>query len=395
MEDDIAIMQAKADDMNAVARNIFTPKAKTAVQKAYDSSKQSAEEEQVDESGIDKFNKGNRAGKELAYLKAQAAKNAELILSSKIDLMNTERDIELQNTDLTENEKALIRERYRQQEIELTKTAEQAKYQAAIDIANQGLDIAKGFIDAKFGLEEANAENEKRTKTQKLDEEYAQGLITKQQYEDAKNGIDQESEKKIADIKTRQAKAEKAFNIATGVVNTAQAVLKALASTAPPLNFILAGAVGALGALQIAKIVATPIPDYYSASAGGGGGGGATGGYYDEGYTGKGGKYQPAGIVHKGEYVIPAHLLQTPEVANYAGVIEAMRTGRRGYADGGVVGANIDLATGGASQATMLLDAITTLNSLLSRGLKAYVVASEIQDGLNELDRIDDEARFM
>lgn len=398
MEDDIAIMQAKADDMNAVARNIFTPKARTAVQKAYDSSKQNVEAEQVDESGVDKFNKSNRAGKELAYIKAQAAKNAELILSSKIDLLNTERDIELQNTDLTENEKALIREKYRQQEIELTKQAEQAKYQAAIDIANQGLDIAKGFIDARFGLEEANAENEKRTKTQKLEEEYAQGLITKQEYEDAKNGIDQESEKKIADIKTRQARAEKAFNIATAVVNTAQAILKALASTAPPLNFILAGAVGAVGAVQIAKIISTPIPDYYSASAsaGGGGGGAATGGYADGGYTGKGGKYEPAGIVHRGEYVIPAHLLQTPVVANYAGVIEAMRTGRsRGYAEGGAVGTSIATALPSPDQTAMLLDAISTLNSLLSRGLKAYVVASEIQDGLNELDRIDDEARFI
>ncbi|ENN87820.1 hypothetical protein RHSP_47723 [Rhizobium freirei PRF 81] len=103
-----------------------------------------------------------------------------------------------------------------------------------------------------------------------------------------------------------------------------------------------------------------------SAAAGGGGGGGILGGilgifgfgggssggkfdlatganapipiarpFADGGYTGPGGKHEPAGIVHAGEVVWSQKDIAR---AGGVGVVEAMRLGRRGYADGGVVG---------------------------------------------------------
>lgn len=48
------------------------------------------------------------------------------------------------------------------------------------------------------------------------------------------------------------------------------------------------------------------------------------------GYTGQGGKYQPAGIVHKGEYVVPKNIVDKVGAGN----IESMF---RGYANGGLV----------------------------------------------------------
>ena len=58
-------------------------------------------------------------------------------------------------------------------------------------------------------------------------------------------------------------------------------------------------------------------------------------GYASGGYTGDGGQYEPAGVVHKGEVV-----WSQTDIARAGGVavVEAMRRGRRGYADGGVVG---------------------------------------------------------
>lgn len=53
------------------------------------------------------------------------------------------------------------------------------------------------------------------------------------------------------------------------------------------------------------------------------------------GYTGSGGVYEPAGIVHAGEVVWSQKDIAR---AGGVGVVEAMRLGRRGYADGGVVG---------------------------------------------------------
>jgi hypothetical protein len=46
-------------------------------------------------------------------------------------------------------------------------------------------------------------------------------------------------------------------------------------------------------------------------------------GYADGGFTGEGGKYEPAGIVHKGEYVIPQE-----QTKKYRPLLEAIHTGR-------------------------------------------------------------------
>ncbi|WP_174005498.1 phage tail tape measure protein [Agrobacterium tumefaciens] len=75
---------------------------------------------------------------------------------------------------------------------------------------------------------------------------------------------------------------------------------------------------------------------------GGGSGGGfpsAPGGLYsDGGYTGDGGKYQPAGVVHKGEYVMDAEAVRK---AGGPAAMDAMRRGLKGYAEGGYVGPSI------------------------------------------------------
>ena len=58
------------------------------------------------------------------------------------------------------------------------------------------------------------------------------------------------------------------------------------------------------------------------------------GGFSSGGYTGPGGKNQPAGVVHKGEVVWSQNDVAR---AGGVGVVEAMRNGARGYANGGVV----------------------------------------------------------
>lgn len=74
----------------------------------------------------------------------------------------------------------------------------------------------------------------------------------------------------------------------------------------------------------------------------GGGGFGSLFGFSSGGYTGAGGKYEPAGIVHKGEVVWSQDDINR---AGGVGIVEALRKGAlnfkeglKGYADGGVVG---------------------------------------------------------
>jgi hypothetical protein len=57
-------------------------------------------------------------------------------------------------------------------------------------------------------------------------------------------------------------------------------------------------------------------------------------GFAEGGYTGNGTKYQPAGIVHKGEYVFDAKATRRIGVRK----LEALRGGMKGFANGGLVG---------------------------------------------------------
>lgn len=61
---------------------------------------------------------------------------------------------------------------------------------------------------------------------------------------------------------------------------------------------------------------------------------GAIFGFADGGYTGDGGKYQPAGVVHRGEYVMSKKATSRIGVGN----LEAIHRGALGFAEGGYVG---------------------------------------------------------
>jgi phage-related minor tail protein len=62
---------------------------------------------------------------------------------------------------------------------------------------------------------------------------------------------------------------------------------------------------------------------------------GAGGLYADGGYTGAGGKYEPAGVVHKGEYVFSAAAVRALGAGNLDRV---HRAAKRGFTDGGYAG---------------------------------------------------------
>ncbi|SIQ98959.1 phage tail tape measure protein, lambda family [Rhizobium sp. RU35A] len=63
-------------------------------------------------------------------------------------------------------------------------------------------------------------------------------------------------------------------------------------------------------------------------------------GLFDRGgYTGPGGKNEPAGIVHRGEFVLTKKATERAGVGNLTALMSALETGRLpGYADGGLVG---------------------------------------------------------
>ncbi|MDR7694856.1 phage tail tape measure protein [Riemerella anatipestifer] len=161
-----------------------------------------------------------------------------------------------------------------------------------------------------------------------------QGLISQEEYHKGIEALDTETANKKAEIAHKIAKVQKAVDIMGAISGTAVAVVNALGSKPfTPANIALASIVGALGAVQIATIASTPLPEKESF---------AKGGYTGPGYgspdkTGK----RPAGIVHGNEYVTPDWMLENPVIADTVEWMEAIRTGRialpKGYADGGFV----------------------------------------------------------
>ena len=126
----------------------------------------------------------------------------------------------------------------------------------------------------------------------------------------------QEAENKKLAFEAKAAKWRKANSIIEATIAGALAVVKALP------NVFLAVATGIASAAQIGIIAAqkTPaVPD----------------GYAEGGFTGKGGKYEVAGTVHKGEYVVPAHVVKSSEAQPLIQSLEIQR--QKGYANGGLV----------------------------------------------------------
>lgn len=67
-------------------------------------------------------------------------------------------------------------------------------------------------------------------------------------------------------------------------------------------------------------------------------------GFADGGYTGDGGKHDVAGVVHRGEWVVPQSVVKKPGMLSFLNQL----TYGNGYAEGGLVGDNIAKPTGEA-----------------------------------------------
>jgi hypothetical protein len=74
------------------------------------------------------------------------------------------------------------------------------------------------------------------------------------------NNIEEGSAKKIKELKRKQAIAEKAQAIFSIVINTARAIMQALAQLGPIAGGIAAGVIGGIGVAQTAIVASKPIP---------------------------------------------------------------------------------------------------------------------------------------
>jgi len=108
----------------------------------------------------------------------------------------------------------------------------------------------------------AEFEKNNNLEKSKLENRLKQQLISQSQYNDAVKTLEDEVDLKRADLAQKQAKREKEVALVGAIVNTALGIAKALTIMPPPVGIALAAIVGALGAVQIAKIASTETPAY-------------------------------------------------------------------------------------------------------------------------------------
>jgi chromosome segregation ATPase len=181
-------------------------------------------------------------------------------------------------------------------------TAFRTQAEIRIDL-NKHMNDTLAAQNAKFAEEErkrleAGAELTKEVERQKI------GIIA--------NTLGQ-----AANLVEEDTEAYKVLASAQALMNTYLAATAAYASGAkinPVFGVLAAAAATAAGLASVAKINGIE--------------------FAEGGYTGDGGKYQPAGIVHRGEYVVPQSVVKSPAAQYHLGSLETMR---RGYADGGLV----------------------------------------------------------
>ena len=233
--------------------------------------------------------------------------------------------------------------------------------------ALQNAEIAN--MEAKYDAEIAAAQGNAQ-EVERLETEKAQKKL--------------EIEKKYADVQF----AVKASQI---IADTAVAIMKALSQLGVFGGPIAAALMGVTGAAQLAAANAerqkvksmtlsgasgsTPVSAERVVNA--------SGGYNQGGYTGDGDRYEVAGVVHRGEYVIPVPEMKNKRVVNMVKVIESIRRNRTsanpwpGYYEGGKVtererpGQDIDRLNRAAEK-------LERASRNLSRPAKSYVLLSDI-----------------
>lgn len=144
--------------------------------------------------------------------------------------------------------------------------------QVASDSLNAINDLVSTIYDAKIEkVEEEQEANQEAADAEqdRISELVEKKVITEEEGEARKRAAEaktakknEELEKKKAKLKREQAIWDKANNIAQCTMQTALAIMNAW-STAPwPVNIAMAAVAGAMGALQLATIIATPLPKY-------------------------------------------------------------------------------------------------------------------------------------
>lgn len=317
---------------------------------------------------------------DIAGLFEKARKNATS-RQAKIDKSNSEYKTELEELNQQHDLLLISEEEFlaRKKELHKKHTSEILGIQAAG--VEEGLTTAQTLLNSLSGALDSIRSAELET----LEAQMQAELSAAGDNADERTRIEEEYEAKKLDTQKKYADAEMAISIAKAIAGGALAAIQCFSQLGPIAGAVAAALVAVTTGAEIASIVAqrNAIKNTTATSSASSG---TTlvrkvNGYSEGGYTGAGGRLEVAGVVHRGEYVVPQPEMSDPSVASMVAAIESRRRRRTssnalpGYAEGGYAG-----VPGQSSNTDRILSNIlAAVVRKQEQPAKAYVVLSELQ----------------
>lgn len=197
-------------------------------------------------------------------------KLAEQLQKAKADLANAEADAEI----------AAIKRVQDEEEDSYKKRMKNA--QKWMSVASEAIGNIGNLMSTLYERDIEKIEDEQDANEEAYNDEVERiesladsGAISEEEAEARKRAAESETsrkneelEKKKVQLQQKQAKWDKAVQLAQTGIATARGIMEAMAMIPP--NPVLAAVIGAMGAVQMATIVATPIPAYKEGTKDGG-----------------------------------------------------------------------------------------------------------------------------
>lgn len=304
-------------------------------------------------------------------------------MSTRLGILAYDKDAEMAQLRSLYDQGLITEEEYQKARVDIIRRYARQAWEIQSEGWEDGLQAASNILNSMATMVSSIQETEAAS----LDAQMQKELAAAGSSADQRAAIEEKYEAKKLALQKKYANINMGIQIAQTIVAGALAIMQALAQLGPVAGGIMAGVIAATTAAQVAVIVAQRNAVMNSTAAGSSdsasvrmvtGGDSGSGGYSEGGFTGYGGRLEPAGIVHRGEYVVPVPEMRDPEAYSHVMAIERIRSRRSrrnplpGFADGGYTGSpsySTDAALGSM---------MSELRALRRNPIKAYVVLSEL-----------------
>lgn len=313
---------------------------------------------------------------------------------ARLTQLKTNLDIDLQNDELSKDEKIELQKKYNLEVAKINTEAQKFNNEKEIEeeikqgdlremLKEAGFQIAQQLADAAFQISAENRQRDLDNQLQEVEENFSAeeeqlnrqvelGIKTQKQADRERLKLDKERAKEEDKLNREAFKKNKDASKKQAIINGALAITKALTSVAPPASYILAATTAISTGIQIAAISSQKY---------------ARGGVLKGASHASGGIQTPFGELEGGEVIINKN--SSNLFRNELSAINEAGGGVK-FAEGGVLN-----ATNQNAQTELGLNGtLERLNQILKEPIRSYVVSDEITSAQNRNAQLDRNANI-